>query len=143
MLRVHLADLGQMVYQPHSALLCAGADWAWLASRCTSSDIILKLWKQEFTFLFLVSFFVPCRKFGLPFLGEAQQLQEQRYPFLSVCVVFSCVQAMVRLPASGIVNVHTDDDACSCTWGLYGHGGCTDMGAVRTWGLYGHGQRLH
>ena len=110
MLRVHLADLGQMVYQPHSALLCAGADWAWLASRCTSSDIILKLWKQEFTFLFLVSFFVPCRKFGLPFLGEAQQLQEQRYPFLSVCVIFLCVQTILWLAGGAIKVMLTQSD---------------------------------
>ena len=27
-------------------------------------------------------FIVPCRKFRLPYLGKAQQLQEQSYPFL-------------------------------------------------------------
>ena len=47
--------------------------------------------------------------------------QEQRYPFLSVCVVSSCVQTMVWLPAFGLFNVHTDVDACDCTRGLYGH----------------------
>ena len=51
----------------------------------------------------------------------AQQPQEQRYPFLSVYVVFLCVQTMVWLLAFGIVNVHTDVDACDCTRGLYGH----------------------
>ena len=49
----------------------------------------------------------------LHYLGKAQQPQEQRYPFLSVCVVFSCVQTMVWLPGFGIFNKHTD--------------GCTDI----------------
>ena len=56
--------------------------------------------------------------------GKAQQPQEQRYPFLSVCAVFSCVQTIVWLPlvpVFGIFNVHTDVDACHCTRGLYGH----------------------
>ena len=39
-------------------------------------------------------FFVPWGKFRSPCLGKAQQPQEQRYPFLSVCVVFSCVRTM-------------------------------------------------
>ena len=29
--------------------------------------------------------FVPCGRFGWPYLGKAQQPQKQRYPFLSVC----------------------------------------------------------
>ena len=68
-------------------------------------------------------FFVPRRKFGSPYLGKAQQPQEQRYPFISVCVVFSCVQTMVWLPVCGIFNVHTDVDTCDCTRGavLYAH----------------------
>ena len=56
--------------------------------------------------------------------GKAQQPQEQRYPFLSVCAVFSCVQTMVWLPlvpVFGIFNVHTDVAACDCSLGLYGH----------------------
>ena len=40
----------------------------------------------------------PVGKFWSPYQGKAQQLQEQRYPFLSMCVVFSCVQTMVWLP---------------------------------------------
>ena len=47
--------------------------------------------------------------------------QEQRYPILSVCAVFSCVQTMDWLPVFGIFNVHTDDDTCDCTRVLYGH----------------------
>ena len=66
-------------------------------------------------------FFVPCRKFRSPYLGKAQQPQEQRYPFLSVCAVFLCVQTMVWLPMFGIFNTHTDVPACNCTQGLYGH----------------------
>ena len=62
---------------------------------------------------------VPHGKFGSPYLGKVQQ--EQRYPFLSVCAVFSCVQTMVWLPVFGIFNVRTDVDACDCIRGLYGH----------------------
>ena len=63
-----------------------------------------------------------CVVFCSPYLGKAQQPQEQRYPFLSVCVVF-CVQTMVYiwLPVFGNFNMNTDVDACNCTWGLYGH----------------------
>ena len=46
-----------------------------------------------------------------PFLGQAQQQQEHCYPFLSVCVVFSCVQTMVLLPVFEIFNLRTDVDA--------------------------------
>ena len=45
----------------------------------------------------------------------------QRYPLLSVCAVFPCVQTMVWLPVFGIVNVRTDVDTYDCTRGLYGH----------------------
>ena len=44
-------------------------------------------------------------------------LQEQRYPFLSVCAVFLSDQTMVWLPVFGIFNVHTDVDACDCAQG--------------------------
>ena len=50
-----------------------------------------------------------------------QQPQEQRYPFLTMPAVFSCVQAKVWLPVLGSFNVHTDVNACDCTRGLYGH----------------------
>ena len=53
----------------------------------------------------------PCRKFGSPYLGKAQQPQEQRYPFLSEYVVFSLVKTMVCLPVLRIFNVRTDVDA--------------------------------
>ena len=66
-------------------------------------------------------FIVPCEKFGSLYMGMSQQLQEQRYPFLPVCEVFTCVQTMVRLPVFGIFSVGTDVDACDCTRGLYGH----------------------
>ena len=36
-------------------------------------------------------FMVPCGQLESPYLGKAQQPQEQRYPFLSVCEVFSRV----------------------------------------------------
>ena len=53
-------------------------------------------------------------KFGLLYLGKAEQPQEQHYPFLSLCAVGFIVQTMVWLPVFGIFNVHTDD-ACDCT----------------------------
>ena len=64
---------------------------------------------------------VPHGKFGSPYLGKAQQPQEQRYPFLSGCAAFSCVQTTVWLPVFGVFNVRTDVDACDGT-----QGGCTD-----------------
>ena len=36
------------------------------------------------------------------------QPQEQCYPFLTVHVVFSCIQTKVSLPMLGILNVHMD-----------------------------------
>ena len=60
-------------------------------------------------------------KFGSLYLGKAQQPQEQRYPFLSMCAVFSRVQTMIWLPMFAIFNVNTDADACDCTRGLHGH----------------------
>ena len=64
---------------------------------------------------------VPCGKFGSPYPGKSQQPQEQRYPFLSVCGVFSCVQTMIWLPVSGIVHVRSDADVCDCTRRLCRH----------------------
>ena len=49
-----------------------------------------------------------------------QPQKEKRYPFLAVCVAFSCVQKMVWLPVFGILTC-TDVDAYNCTRGLYGH----------------------
>ena len=79
---------------------------------------------ERFWIGYSTSGFVPCgkcRKFGSPYLGKAQQPQEQRYPFPSVCAVFPSVQTMLWLPVFGICNVRTDADACDCT-----RGGCTD-----------------
>ena len=69
-------------------------------------------------------FFVPCGKFRSPYLGKAQQPQEQHYPFLLVYVVFPCVQTMVCLPVFGIFKcVHR-------CWGMWLHTwGCT--GTIR------------
>ena len=66
-------------------------------------------------------FIVPCGKFESPDPGKAQQLTEQRYPFLSVCTVFSCVQSMVWLSALAIFKTPTDVGACDCMLELYGH----------------------
>ena len=45
-------------------------------------------------------------------MGKSQHPQEQRYPFVAVYEVFSCVQTMVLLPAFGMFNVRTYADAC-------------------------------
>ena len=47
-----------------------------------------------------------------------QQPQEQRYPFLSVRAVFSCVQTKVWLPVLGIFDVRTDVNIYDWTSGL-------------------------
>ena len=55
-------------------------------------------------------------------MGKAEQLQEQCYQFLSVCVVFLCVQTMVWLAVFGIFTVCTDTGASDCTWREWGEG---------------------
>ena len=55
---------------------------------------------ELFNYRIYLNLFVPCRKFRLPYLGKAQQQQEQRYPFLSVCAAFSCVQTALPIPIS-------------------------------------------
>ena len=47
----------------------------------------------------------------------SQHPQEQRYPFLSVRAVFSCLQTMVWPPVFEIFNERTDADAGDCTRG--------------------------
>ena len=48
-----------------------------------------------FLYKIVMYFIVPCGKFGSPYSGAAQQPQEQRYSFLPVCAVLSCVQTVV------------------------------------------------
>ena len=50
-------------------------------------------------------------------LDKAQQPQEQCFPFVPVCAVFSYGQTMVWLPVFGIFNMHMHVDVCDCTWG--------------------------
>ena len=50
-----------------------------------------------------------------------KQPQKQRYPFLTMRVVLSCVQTKVWLPVLGIFNMRTDVQTCDCTGGLYRH----------------------
>ena len=77
---------------------------------------------KKINFFFSIAV-IPCEKFGSLFLGIArlQQPQEQRYPFLTVHAVFSCVQTKVRLPVLWIFHVRTDVNARDCTRGLCGH----------------------
>ena len=46
-------------------------------------------------------FIVPCVKFRSPFLGKAQQLQEQLHTHVSVCSIFLC--PMAWLPVLGML----------------------------------------
>ena len=100
-----------------------------LSFYCFYSDCYSFCFVCLFTFLyhsysfkyFNFYFFVPCGKFGSPYLGKAQQPQEQLYPFLSVCAVFSCVQTMVWLPVFGIFNV-----CAQMMMHTIAHGGWTD-----------------
>ena len=59
--------------------------------------------------------------FRSSYLGKAQQPQAQRYPFLSMCVIFSCLQTVVWLSVFGICKVRTELDVCDCTPEMYGH----------------------
>ena len=54
-------------------------------------------------------------------LTRVRHTHSQRYPFLSVCVVVSCVQTMVWLPVFGICNVRIYVGACDFSRGLYRH----------------------
>ena len=83
----------------------------------SATDICHHQWTCSINFYtdFFQYFFVPCGKFGLPYLGKAQKPQEQRFPFLSVCAVLLCVQTMVWLPVWDIFNVRIDFDACDYT----------------------------
>ena len=65
---------------------------------------------QFFYILFLQYFFIPCGKSGSPYPGMAKQLQEQRYPFLSVCVIFLCVQTILWLAGGAIKVMLTQSD---------------------------------
>ena len=62
-------------------------------------------------------------KLRLPYLGKATVAQEQQYPFLPVCAVFTFVmcadtETVAWLPVFGIFNMLTDVDTCNCTQGL-------------------------
>ena len=61
--------------------------------------------RRIFLFYFLkvfYNFIVTYEKFGSPYPGKVQQPQEKRYPFLSLCIVFSVVQTMIWLSVFGI-----------------------------------------
>ena len=89
---------------------------------CHFKRWVIITFSRIFFFKFIFEhFIVLLGKFRSPYLGKAQQSQKQCYPFLSVCAVFSCVQAMVWLPVFGVFNVCADVDSCNCTWGLYRH----------------------
>ena len=65
-------------------------------------------------------FIFPCRTLWSPYMGKAQQPQVQRYPFLSVCVVFRVSRRWYGCQCLGFL---------TCTQMLMqaiAHGGCTD-----------------
>ena len=73
-----------------------------------------------FFFFFFFNSHCPLPEIRVALPGKVQQPQEQRYLFLSVCAVFSCVQTMVRLPVfGGLKCAHILMHAIA-------HGGCTD-----------------
>ena len=63
-----------------------------MADRHTDGHIQAGKQTDIYFLFFLKYFFVPCGELGSAYPGKAQQPQEQRYPFLSVCAVCSCVQ---------------------------------------------------
>ena len=58
-------------------------------------------------------FVLPYGESRSPYLGEAEreQPQEQRYPFLPACAIFSCVQTLVWLTVFETFSVITSVDA--------------------------------
>ena len=77
--------------------------------------------QQNSNFLRIIIFLSFAENSGRLPRVRLQQPQEQRYPFLTVCAVFSCVQTKIWLLVLGIFNVRTDVNACDCTRGLCGH----------------------
>ena len=71
-----------------------------------------------FISLTIYIYIFPGGKFGSPYPGKAQQPQEQRYPLLSVCAVFSLCPNNGVAARVGDVYVHTDVDACDCRRGF-------------------------
>ena len=61
-------------------------------------------------------------QFSSPYLGKSQQSQEQRYPLLPVCAVFSRVRVrtIIIMATTWIFHVRADVEACNCARGLYG-----------------------
>ena len=94
---------GRLQNQSQNACL----SWIWMRENGSSHKFNFFLCLYVYLFWY---FFVPCGKFGLPYLGKTWQPLEQRYLFLSVCTVFSCVQTMVWLPVCGIFNLRTNID---------------------------------
>ena len=83
-----------------------------------------RLPQGERGFLLLVFLGLLCQfvgKLGSPYLVRHSSCKSNAaQSFIGVCII-SCVQTVVCLPVFGIFNMHTDVDACTCTWGLYGH----------------------
>ena len=92
-------------------------------------------WVLFYFLVFGEYFFVPCRKFRSLYLGQVQQLQVQRYPFLSVCAVFKS-SATHSYQCVQYFPVSRQWCGCQCLGFLtrarmlihaIAHGGCTDV----------------
>ena len=63
----------------------------------------------------LITSFLPCGKFGLPYLGKATAATRAALPIPIGMSVFLCVQTM---PVWGIFNMRAHVGACNCIWWL-------------------------
>ena len=88
------------LYMHHCCFLFLSSFWHQRIKYMHSYSLALI---SQSIFIYFCYSIVPCGKFRSPYPGKAQQLQEQSYPFLLVCAVFSCVQTVVWLPVFGTV----------------------------------------
>ena len=85
------------------------------SSSCSSSLIFFsqKIPECKVIFIFILTFYLSLAgNSGRLTWVRLQQPHEQRYPFLTVRAVFSCVQIKAWLPMLGIFNVSTDVNTC-------------------------------
>ena len=89
---------------------CCRYEYQRLSSESALSFCSLLCFKNKQTFNTSLSLMANLGR--LPWVIKTQQPQEQRYPFPSVCVVFSCFQTTLWMPTLEILNMSTDVDIC-------------------------------